>query len=259
MNGARSLAGERGEVLRAEGLEVGSRAAGTLLAGVNLTLRAGELAAVVGANGAGKTSLLRTLAGLQPARAGHVQWANRPLAQWPQAQRARLAAVVLTEAAADAGLTVAQLALLGRAPHRGPWAAPTAADRHAVSQALALAGVAPLATRRVGTLSDGQRQRARLARALAQDTPLLLLDEPTLHLDPAGRADLLALLRATAHGGRAVVVVTHEIELALAQADVLWVVQGGTVHALTAAQWQAEGWVERAFGRRGEDMSGYAR
>ncbi len=236
------------QLLAAEGLSVGpGRSRADVLSGVSLSLRAGELVAVVGPNGAGKSSLLRTLAGLQPPLAGTVRWGEHPLKEWPTATRARHAAVVLTEPAGDALLTVAELVALGRAPHRSPWGASDPLDTMAVTAAMTQAGVAALADRRVGRLSDGQRQRARLARALAQGTPLLLLDEPTLHLDPHGRASVLALLRALADGGRGVVVVTHEVDLAAELADCLWAVKDGRMQALAPAQWRAEAWEQHLF------------
>lgn len=240
-------------LLEARGLAVGPTGQrAPLLRGVDVQLTAGQLAAVVGPNGAGKSTLLRTLAGLQRPLGGQVVWRGRPLDSWTAAERARLAAVVLTEAANDGLLRVSELVALGRAAtaaHWGLWQRGEPTEDPAVASALELAEISDLAPRRLMTLSDGQRQRARVARALAQGADLLLLDEPTLHLDPGGRAQLMGLLRRIASGGRAVVVVTHEVHLAETVADALWIVAEGGVRAVSAETWQRDGLAERVFAR----------
>ncbi len=246
-------------LLEARGLAVGPTSLrAPLLRGVDVQLAAGQLAAVVGPNGAGKSTLLRTLAGLQRPLGGQVLWRGRPLDSWTAAERARLAAVVLTEAANDGLLRVSELVALGRAPtaaHWGLWQRGEPTEDPAVASALELAEISDLAPRRLMTLSDGQRQRARVARALAQGADLLLLDEPTLHLDPGGRAQLMGLLRRIASGGRAVVVVTHEVHLAETVADALWIVAEGGVRAVSAETWQRDGLAERVFARMSARMS----
>lgn len=214
--------------LRTEGLAVGygGRA---VLSGLDLELRAGELVCLLGPNGAGKSTLLRTLAGLQPALAGRLWLGDRDAASLPAAARARRSAIVLTERLDVGHLGVYDLAALGRHPHTG-WSGRMAeADREAIRRGLADAGAWDLRGRRCDELSDGEKQRALLARALAQDPDVLLLDEPTAFLDLPRRVEAMrALRRIVREGrrerGRAVLLSTHDLDLALRAADRLWLV-----------------------------------
>jgi iron complex transport system ATP-binding protein len=172
--------------LEATGVAVG-RGGAAVLAGVELTVRPGERVALVGANGSGKTSLLRVLAGLDRPLAGTVAWAGRALPPGPD--RVRRVGVLLQGELASR-FTVRELVTLGLGLD-GP---PSAAARRQVDAALALAELAPLAGRRCATLSGGEAQRALIARAVVAAPGLVLLDEPTNHLDPAGRAMIQALL-----------------------------------------------------------------
>jgi iron complex transport system ATP-binding protein len=198
-----------------------------ILHGIDVRLPPARWVAVVGPNGAGKSTLLRVLAGLLPCD-GQVQLQGRPLADWPtRARAARLAWMGQAEGGGD-DLLAWDAAMLGRLPHR-PWlAAPTAADRAAVEQALRAAQVWDLRDRRLGALSGGERQRVLLARALAVQAPALLLDEPLTHLDPPHQADWIAIARAQAAAGALVVSVLHELNAAL-QADDLLIVKDGHI------------------------------
>ncbi len=201
-----------------------------VLAGVSFEIGAATLVAVVGANGAGKTTLLRALAGLLP-HDGAVELFGRPVRAWDPRERAlRLAFVRQTPPAADA-FTVRESVALGRAPHLAWTAALTADDRAAVEAALDALDLGALAERPLAALSGGERQRAALAQALAQDTPVLLLDEPTAHLDGRHTLDLLARARALADGGRTVIAAVHDLGLAARFADRMLVLAGGTLVA----------------------------
>ena len=198
-----------------------------ILHGIDVRIAAGRWTAIVGPNGAGKSTLLRVLAGLLPTD-GTVQLHGRPLADWPARERARqLAWLGQAEGGSD-DLSAYDVVMLGRLPHRA-WLAPASdADHAAVRQALAAMQVAHLQTRRLGELSGGERQRVLLARALAVQAPLLLMDEPLAHLDPPHQADWLAVVRAQVAAGGTVVSVLHELGMAL-HADSLVVLQQGRV------------------------------
>ncbi|MDR2154296.1 MAG: ABC transporter ATP-binding protein [Burkholderiaceae bacterium] len=198
-----------------------------VLRALDARFAAGRWCAVVGPNGAGKSTLLRVLAGLLPTD-GTVSLMGRPLAAWPARERARQLAWLGQAEAAAFDLTVYDLVLLGRLPHRD-WLAPaTARDHAAVVQALAQMQVTHLQARRLGDLSSGERQRVLLARALAVQAPLLLMDEPLTHLDPPHQADWLAVVRQLLAAGGTVISVLHELNMAL-QADDLLIVKAGHI------------------------------
>lgn len=217
-----------GARLQAQGLAVGPDGR-IVLAGLDLAVDRGWTA-IVGPNGAGKSTLLRTLAGLLPPRAGTLRLDDRPLAAWPARERARRIAWMAQQTDAHGELTVQDVVRLGRLPHLGLFAEPGPADEAVVRQAMADTGCEAWAHRRLSALSGGERQRVLLARALAVQAPLLLLDEPTAHLDPPHQ---VALVRLMARLGRerGVVSVLHDLSLALA-ADRLAVVADGRLRAL---------------------------
>jgi iron complex transport system ATP-binding protein len=226
-------------VIRAEGLVVRGR-----LDGVDLHVRKGELCVLVGPNGAGKSTLLAALAGDQRAEQGAVTFAGQPLSRWDPRALARRRAVVLQQVPAAFPLTVAEVVALGRLPHGD--------ERRAdaiVARALAEVGLLGFAARLYPTLSGGERQRVQIARAFAQldgvIDPVLLLDEPTAAADLAWQERLLAGLRARADAGATVVVVLHDLNLAVrwAHAIVLlsngWVAAAGATDVLTAPRLSA--------------------
>jgi iron complex transport system ATP-binding protein len=185
--------------------------------------------AIVGPNGAGKSTLLRVLAGLLPASAGHVDLDGRPLATWPLAARSRRIAWLAQDGEAGGDLTVRELVGLGRLPHLGLLGTPGPADDAAVDAALAATECSAWQHRRLRDLSGGERQRALLARALATEAPVLLLDEPTTHLDAPHQVALARLLRRLA-ATRVIVSVLHDLPLAL-HAERLLVLRAGRVLA----------------------------
>ena len=199
------------------------------LAGITLAVQPG-LTAIVGPNGAGKSTLLRVLAGLQAPDAGSVSLNGRLLHEVPLPERARTVAWLAQQGDTSGELTVREVVHLGRLPHLGLFAAPTAVDEALVQQAMAQTECAAWQHRRLHELSGGERQRVLLARALAVDAPVLLLDEPTTHLDPPHQIALLRLLQRQARAGRTLVSVLHDLSLAL-QADRLVVMDAGRVDA----------------------------
>ncbi|MBN2114484.1 MAG: ABC transporter ATP-binding protein [Acidimicrobiia bacterium] len=201
------------------------------LEGVDLAVAAGEWAALVGPNGAGKSSLLRALAGTVAA-SGVVTVGGRSRSETPRRQWARLVAAVVQHPVLPAGMTAAEYVLLGRTPHLGYLAAESAADVAAGLSALERLDAGALAARPLGSLSGGERQRVVLARALAQDPEVLLLDEPTASLDIGHQQQVLDLVEGLRRErGIAVVSALHDLTLAAQYADRLILLDGGRVVA----------------------------
>lgn len=221
----------RHEALQARDLNV-QRGQATVVRGVNLAAHAGQWLAIVGPNGAGKSSLLQALAGLWPAASGEVLLHGQTGAQVSARERARQLAWMGQTPPGDEALSVDDTVALGRLPHQGwlGWPAHSAADREAIEQALQDTDLLALRHRALQALSGGERQRAHLARALATQAPVLLLDEPSAHLDAPHQRLLAQVLRAQAQRGRAVVSVLHELPLALA-ADRIAVMRSGELLA----------------------------
>lgn len=196
-------------------------------------VQAGEVLGLIGPNGAGKSTLLRALSRSLPVRSGLIQLDARPLQDWSRAELARTMAVMGTqEVAQSPGLTIRTYVMLGRAPYQDRWGLGSADDRTAVERALAQVGIDHLAERPFTSVSAGERQRAQLARALAQEPSVLLLDEPTSHLDIGRQQALLNLLREVAGQGVAVVAALHDLNLAAAACDQLLLLQQGKVIAV---------------------------
>jgi iron complex transport system ATP-binding protein len=199
--------------------------------GVDLALPDGRLTAVVGPNGCGKSTLLAGLSRLHRPAAGAVLLDGRALATLSPREAARQVGLLPQSASAPDGLTVADLVRFGRQPHQGLLRQWSADDAAAVDAALRAADVEHLAERRLETLSGGQRQRAWIAMAVAQDTRVLLLDEPTAALDIGHQLEVFELLRRLAADGRTVVVVVHDLTAACRWADHLVAVSSGRVVA----------------------------
>jgi iron complex transport system ATP-binding protein len=220
----------------------------TVLANLSLEVPRGRWTSIVGPNGCGKSTLLRTLTGLLQPASGSVWLEGRPLAAWPRRARAQRIAW-LSQSTPSSDLTVRDCVALGRFAHIGWLGSLEANDESAVEKALQASGVADLALRRLSTLSGGERQRVSLARLLAAECPVLLLDEPTTHLDPPHQIDIARILRRQAHErGGTVVSAIHDMSVALMADDVIvmgahhLVGQGSISRALD------EDWLSRAFG-----------
>lgn len=215
-------------VLEAHRLAVGyrhGRRKKSVLTGIDLSVAEGELVCVLGPNGIGKSTLLRTLAGLQPILAGTVLIHGHDLTAFRPADRARLVGVVLPEQIGVGALRGWQMVALGRFAHTGWFGRLERKDLAAVDRALDAAGASHLADRDCRELSDGERQRLNIARVLAQQPRLIILDEPTAFLDISARVDLIELLRRLARkDGLAVIASTHDLDLALRNADTAWLV-----------------------------------
>jgi len=202
----------------------------TIVGGASLRADAGAITGLVGPNGAGKSTLLSGLLGLRPIVSGSARFEGSDLLAMPRRQRAQICAYVEQSASTEERLTVADVVGLGRIPFQSIWQQ-TDGEEAIVGQALADVGLAGLAPRLYTTLSGGERQRVQLARALAQQPRLLVLDEPTSHLDIHAQIEVLDLLRRTAAAGTTVVIALHDLNLAMRYCDRLAVMQFGHVVA----------------------------
>jgi iron complex transport system ATP-binding protein len=211
------------------------KAAQPAVAGVTFDSPAGRLTAVVGPNGSGKSTLVRALVGQQALSGGAIRLGDRPLAAIDRLEVARRIAVVTQREEPVFRLPVADYVALGRYPHLGAWRAPGPADRRAVDRAITLAGVGDLAERAVDTLSGGEWQRVRLARALAQGGEAVVLDEPTTFLDIAHEMAVFELVSRLAHEEQlAVLLVSHQLNLVARFADHMILLHRGAVAAAGA-------------------------
>ncbi|MCX7819837.1 MAG: ABC transporter ATP-binding protein [Kiritimatiellae bacterium] len=198
-----------------------------VLRDLTLEIRAGRLTAVLGPNGGGKTTLLRVLAGLHPPASGVVRLGGRDLRELPTRERARLVGYLPQQHRAVFPLTVRDVVLSGRVG-LGGWR-PSPADEHAADEAIAELGLTELSARPYTALSGGEQQRVMIARLLAQRPPVLLLDEPTAHLDLHRQTELMRRMRAWRDAGHTVVAVLHDPNLAFAWADDLVALRDGTL------------------------------
>ena len=197
-----------------------------VLRDVSLSIAGGESVAVVGPNGAGKSSLVRALLGAIPDTRGEVLLDGLPLRSLPADARARAMALVPQSTRIDLDFTARELVAMGRAPHSGGWGLESSADSRVVAEAMSRAEVSHLASRPVMALSGGERQRLLLARALAQQAPMLLLDEPTAHQDLSHQLRVMELVEAHVRGGGGAMVVLHDLSLAARLDRVLVVAEG---------------------------------
>ena len=210
-----------------EELTIGYKAKRTgfreVAADINAELCGGRLTSLIGSNGIGKSTLLRTLSAFQPPLAGDVLVQGKSLRRYTNKELSRLIGVVLTERPALQNMSVRELVGLGRSPYTGFWGKLTAADEDIVTEAINDVGIENLQHRMIQTLSDGERQKVMIAKALAQQTPVIFLDEPTAFLDYPSKVEVMQLLhRLTRQSGKTIFLSTHDIELALQLSDILW-------------------------------------
>lgn len=213
-------------ILTTKDLSVGYTNSGkkqVILENVNVTLQEGTLVCFMGPNGVGKSTLIRTICGNQKALAGDITIANQPLNDLNKSQLARLISVVLTDRINAGNLSVKELIALGRYPYLGWTVSFSKEDKDQIDQAIALTNTKDLVNKKVFELSDGQLQKVMIARALCQDTPIIILDEPTAHLDLNNRVEVINMLSDLAKkSGKTILMATHELDLALQSADRIW-------------------------------------
>ena len=217
------------ETIRLSNLSIGYRGKnGTrvVAAGISAAIRSGELTCLLGANGVGKSTLLRTLSAFQPKLDGEVLIEGREIATFSDKELSRLIGVVLTEKPDVRNMSVRELVALGRSPYTGFWGTLHEDDWQVVDEAIRAVGIEPLRARMIHTLSDGERQKVMIAKALAQQTPVIFLDEPTAFLDFPSKVEMMQLLRRLAREQQKTIFLsTHDFELALQVADTLWLME----------------------------------
>lgn len=220
---------------------------------LNLKLYAGQLICVLGPNGCGKSTLLRTISGLQPLLAGTIQIEGEHLSRLKPLQIAKLISLVLTDNVRSGNLDVYSLIALGRYPYSGWLGILTEHDKEVISHAIAVTHTAPFLGRKIDHLSDGECQKVMLARAIAQDTPLIILDEPTAHLDLPSRIQLMRLLHELAREtNKAILISTHELDLAIQVADQIWLMSSdGHLAAGLPEELVLDGSFQQAFDKDG--------
>jgi len=190
---------------------------------LNAQLRQGRLTCMLGPNGAGKSTLLRTMAAFQPALDGQIVLNGRELSAYSMPELARQISIVLTDNPKNMNMTVEEVVALGRSPYTGFWGRLHEADRKAIDESLRLIGIEEFRQRKITSLSDGERQKVMIAKSIAQETPLIFLDEPTAFLDyPSKVRTMLLLHRLTRVLGKTVFLSTHDMEHALWIADEVW-------------------------------------
>lgn len=220
---------------------------------LNASIHSGELTCLLGTNGVGKSTLLRTLSAFQPPLGGTIDLLDRPLSTYDDRQLATVIGVVLTEKSDIRNMTVEELVGLGRSPYTGFWGTLKESDRRIVHEAIARVRIEPLTQRMVHTLSDGERQKVMIAKALAQETPIIFLDEPTAFLDFPSKVEVMQLLHNLTHTlQKTVFMSTHDLELALQIADKIWLMDRTNGIAIgTPEDLSLEGKLSSFFSRKG--------
>lgn len=220
---------------------------------ISASIHGGELTCLLGANGVGKSTLLRTLSAFQPVLSGEICICGESLTQYSEKQLSRIISLVLTEKIDGRDMTVRELVSLGRSPYTGFWGRLSSEDEQIVEDSIALVKIEELADRQVHTLSDGERQKAVIAKALAQQTPVIFLDEPTAFLDFQSKVEIMQLLHQLSRKtNKTIFLSTHDVELAFRIADRLWLmdkergIQTGVSNELAS-----DGTLNRFFDRKG--------
>lgn len=223
--------------------------ASDICAGIN----SGELTCLLGANGVGKSTLLRTLSAFQPKLSGEIRIQGKEIGSYTDKQLSKVISVVLTEKCDIRNMTSVELIGLGRSPYTGFWGTLSKEDKEVVDHAINLVGISHLAHRMVHTLSDGERQKVMIAKALSQETPVIFLDEPTAFLDFPSKVEMMQLLhQLSRQTDKTIFLSTHDLELALQIADKIWLmdkVNGVTIG--TPEDLSLDGTLSGFFARKG--------
>lgn len=208
-------------------LSVGYKVGHAVVSDINLTLQSGKLASLIGANGVGKSTLLKTLTGFLPKLEGSLLLDGKDISEFSQRALVRQISIVLTQKPDVQNLTVEEIVGLGRSPYTGFFGKLHANDQQIVDESITAVGIEKLKNRMIQTLSDGERQKVMIAKALAQQTPVIFLDEPTAFLDFSSKVETFQLLQRMAHEmGKLVLLSTHDLELAVRFSDTLLQVNG---------------------------------
>lgn len=220
-----------------EQLSVGYKGFSPVVTDINVEIKSGELTCLIGSNGIGKSTLLKTLTGFLPKLGGRLLLDGRDIDLLSQHERAKYISIVLTYKTDVQNLSVAEMVGMGRMPYTGFWGKLNDDDRKIVAEAINIVGINHLKDRMVQTLSDGERQKVMIAKALAQQTPIILLDEPTSFLDFPSKVEMLQLLhRLAKETDKVMFLSTHDLELALRIADRLVELNKSGLHIVPARQ-----------------------
>ena len=220
----------------------------TVARNINATLNRGQLVALLGSNGTGKSTLLKTISAFLPPLAGDVIIDGTSIRDLNAEDLSFLISVVLTERVEVRGMTVRELVSMGRSPYSGFFGRLNEEDQQHIDEALRQVGITALQRRPIATLSDGERQKAMIAKALAQQTPIILLDEPTAFLDFPSKVEMMRLLKQLAHDmKKAILLSTHDVEMALQLSDLLWLMDAEGITIDTPEVLAREGSIEQFF------------
>ncbi len=221
------------ETIRLKDLSIGYRNGKntkTVATDINASLHCGCLTCLLGANGIGKSTLLRTLSAFQPKLSGSIFVGDREIDSYSSKELSRLIGVVLTTKPDVRNMTVRELIGLGRTPYTGFWGTISKEDRYIIEKSITLVGIEKLSDRMIYTLSDGERQKVMIAKALAQETPVIFLDEPTAFLDFPSKVEVMQLLkRLTRETDKTIFLSTHDMSLALQIADSIWLMSNNQI------------------------------
>lgn len=228
---------------------------------INASLLSDELTCLIGSNGVGKSTLLRTLAGFQPPLEGDILLQGKSLSTYSAQEMAKEVSVVLTSKFDVTQLSVTDVVGMGRSPYTGFFGTLSSSDKQVIEESLQQVGISHLAERNIQELSDGERQKVMIAKALAQQTSLIILDEPTAFLDFPSKVETLQMLRRLAHSQskrqsqpkqhKSILLSTHDVELALQIADRLWLMEPGQLSIGTPKELSADGSLARFIEREG--------
>lgn len=217
---------------------------------LELAIAPGEVVMLMGPNGSGKSTLMHTMAGLLTPLSGEVIISGKPLSSLKMKELARLLSLVLTERIPAGNMSISDIVAVGRYPYTGFRGSLRPEDKAVIHEVLTACHLDGMQERLYSTLSDGEKQRVMIARALAQETPLILLDEPTAHLDLPSRLEVTTMLRTLARSlGKSILISTHELDLALGWADTIWLMdRAGEITASAPEDLILGGHIERVFG-----------
>ena len=224
----------------------------TVAADIYEDIETNKLTCLIGPNGAGKSTLLKTLSAFLPPLGGNIFVDGKAITDYTHQELSRIVSVVLTSRPDVDNMSARDIVGLGRTPYTGFWGTLNETDKSIVDECLQLVGINHLANRMIGTLSDGERQKVMIAKALAQQTPMIILDEPTAFLDYPSKVEIMQLLAHLSHEkGKTIFMSTHDLELTLQTADKLWLMQRHKLSVGTTAELSANGALSNFIDRPG--------
>lgn len=244
------------ETIRLRNLSIGYRIKGNdvkvVAHDINASLQSGELTCLIGSNGIGKSTLLRTLSAFQPRLDGDIVINDKNIDEFSDKQLARTIGVVLTTKPDVQNMSVTELVGLGRSPYTGFWGNLSEDDNRIVDEAIGMVNIGNLKHRMIQTLSDGERQKVMIAKALAQQTPVIFLDEPTAFLDYPSKVEMMQLLnRLSREADKTIFLSTHDLELALQIADTVWLMTNENIAIGTPKELSESGELSKFIERKG--------